>query len=290
LITDVKGVRVGHWTDAQARTGCTAVVLPPGAVASGEVRGGAPGTRDFELLAPTRLVQHVDVVMLSGGSAYGLATCDGAMRWCEEHRRGLRTRRGGIVPIVVGAIIFDLAVGDRRVRPDADAGYAACAAAKRGRFDTGLVGAGTGATIGKLGREGGARAAQPGGLGTDTQRDGELVVSALVVANAAGYLREPSAPPRAWAEPETIIENTTIGVIVTNAALDKVGCHLVAQSGHGGIARAIDPAHTRADGDALVAAATDEVAGDVEHVRAMAAHAVEAAIRQAVASSASVAS
>src|SRR5690349_18383798 len=151
MLTDVAGVKVGHWTDPVAQTGCTAIVLPKNTVASGEVRGGAPGTRDFPTLDPTRTVQHVDVMMLSGGSAFGLATCDGAMRWCEEHKRGLKLPRGGRVPIVTGMIIFDLAVGNGKVRPTADDGYAACAAAKRGRFETGRVGAGTGATMGKFG-------------------------------------------------------------------------------------------------------------------------------------------
>ena len=129
MITEVPGVRVGHWSDQRALTGCTAVVLPAGARASGEVRGGAPATREWELLAPERLVEAVDVVMLSGGSAFGLATCDGAMRWCEEQGRGVETPAGR-VPIVVGAALFDLAVGDSRVRPGADEGYGACGAAR----------------------------------------------------------------------------------------------------------------------------------------------------------------
>lgn len=280
MLTDIKGIKVGHWTDARARTGCTAVVLPAEAIASGEVRGGAPGTREFELLAPGRLVEHVNVVMLSGGSAYGLATCDGAMRWCEKKRLGFKTVRSGVVPIVVGAIIFDLAVGDRRVRPGAEAGFDACASAKRGRFQTGQVGAGTGATIGKIG---GPATTKPGGLGTATERDGDLLVSALVVANAAGHLRGESGATTAWEAAMHPLENTTIGVIATNARLDKVGCHLVAQSGHHGIARAFDPSHTRFDGDALVSVATQEVEADVDRVRYLAAHAVEAAIRSAVA-------
>ncbi len=278
MLTDVKGIKVGHWTDEAARTGCTAVVLPKGAVASGEVRGGAPGTREFDLLAPGRLVEHVDVVMLSGGSAYGLATCDGAVRWCEQHRRGYATGRGGIVPIVVGAIIFDLAVGQAKVRPDAAAGYAACDAAKRGRFETGRVGAGTGATIGKIG---GPKTVKPGGVGTATEWDGDLVVSALVVANAAGHLRDGSGAPTPWAGRTSPLENTTIGVVATNAVLDKTGCHLVSQSGHHGIARAFDPSHTRFDGDALVAVATGGIEADVDRVKFLAAHAVEAAIRNA---------
>lgn len=275
MLTDVAGVRVGHWTDPVAQTGCTAVVLPKHTVASGEVRGGAPGTRDFELLEPTRVVQNVDVVMLSGGSAFGLAACDGAMRWCEEHKRGFPTRVGR-VPIVVGAIIFDLAVGDRRVRPGAEQGYAACAAAKRGKFDVGRIGAGTGATIGKFG----SGPSSPGGLGTATQRHGELVVSALMVVNAAGGLRDGTDPSTDFSE--LPFENTTIGVVVTNANLDKVGCFLTAQAGHHGIARAIEPSHTRSDGDAIVAAATGKLDAELELVRLLAARAVEEAIRNAV--------
>jgi L-aminopeptidase/D-esterase-like protein len=280
MITDVLGIRVGHWTDPVAKTGCTAVILPKNTVASGEVRGGAPGTRDFPSLDPTRTVQHVDVMMLSGGSAFGLATCDGAMRWCEEHRRGLKLPRGGRVPIVVGMIIFDLGVGDSKVRPSAAQGYEACAAAKRGRFEVGRVGAGTGATIGKVG--GNLANRRPGGLGTATVRRGELVVSALMVANSVGFLRDGSPLPAELDVPENAIENTTIGVVATNAALDKTGCFLVSQSGHDGIARAVDPAHTRADGDAIATAATGQVLADAELVRMLAAHAVEEAIRNAV--------
>ena len=277
MITDVAGIRVGHWTDLAARTGCTAIVLPADAVASGEVRGGAPGTREFELLAPGRLVTHVDVVMLSGGSAFGLATCDGAMRWCEEQGLGYETNSGR-VPIVVGAIIFDLAVGDASVRPDAAAGYAACAAASDGAVEAGAVGAGTGATIGKIG---GPDTTRPAGIGMATERDGDLVVSALVVANASGHLRDPSTADTPWAAPIAPLDNTTIGLIATNAVLDKTGCHLTAQSGHHGIARAFDPSHTRFDGDALVAVATAVVEADVDRVRFLAAHAVEAACRRA---------
>jgi L-aminopeptidase/D-esterase-like protein len=280
VLTDVRGVKVGHWTDPVAQTGCTAIILPKDTVVSGEVRGGAPGTRDFPALDPTRTVQHVDVVMLSGGSAFGLATCDGAMRWCEEHHRGLKLPRGGRVPIVVGMIIFDLGVGSATVRPTAFNGYAACAAAKRGRFEVGRVGAGTGATIGKLGGKLADRL--PGGLGTATVKRDHLVVSALMVANGVGYLRDGSPLPKQLDVPENAIENTTVGLVVTNASLDKTGCFLVAQSGHDGIARAMDPAHTRADGDAIAAAATGQVLADAELVRMLAAHAVEQAIRSAV--------
>lgn len=279
MLTDVEGVRVGHWTDPVAETGCTVVLLPDGTVASGEVRGGAPGTRDFALLDPTRMVQHINAVTLGGGSAFGLAACDGVSRWCEEHDVGFETRFGRI-PIVVGAIIFDLSVGDPKIRPTADSGYAAAAAATDGPFATGRVGAGTGATIGKIGTP---DRKEPSGLGTATERDGDVVVSALMVVNAAGYLRGPATTPATWITPELQpIENTTIGVVATNARLDKTGCFLAAQSGHHGLTRAIDPSHTAADGDAIVVCATGMVDAELERVRFMAAHAVEAAIRNAV--------
>src|SRR6059058_2345651 len=144
----IAGVSVGHWTDSGALTGCTAILLPEGATASGEVRGGAPATREFELLAPHRTVENVDAVVLSGGSAFGLAACDGVVRWLEENGRGFPTP-AGLVPIVVGACLFDLAVGDASVRPGPEEGYAACASAGEGDPPTGQVGAGTGATVDK---------------------------------------------------------------------------------------------------------------------------------------------
>ncbi|HEX4540552.1 MAG TPA: P1 family peptidase, partial [Acidimicrobiales bacterium] len=189
MITDLSGVRVGHWSDEKARTGCTVVLLPPGTVASGEVRGGAPGTREWELLAPERLVQHVDAVVLSGGSAFGLAACDGVARWCEERGIGLATPAGP-VPIIVGAVLFDLGVGDSSVRPDADAGYAAAEAATADVVATGAVGAGTGATVSTWrGRD----AAVPAGIGTATERREHLTVSALMAVNAFGDVVPPGS-------------------------------------------------------------------------------------------------
>jgi L-aminopeptidase/D-esterase-like protein len=291
VLTDIGGVRVGHWTDAEARTGCTVVLLPVGTVASGEVRGGAPGTREWALLDPSRLVQRVDAVALCGGSAFGLAAADGVVRWCEERGVGLPTV-GGPVPIVVAAVLFDLAAGDPSVRPGSAEGYAACVAATAGPFATGAVGAGTGATVAKWR---GPDGVQPGGLGTATETgDDGLLVSALIACNAWGEVRGPGTPPaRAatnvppWDEPGGGVTNTTIGVVVTNAKLDKAACYLVAQSGHDGLARALEPVHATVDGDALVAAATGEVdvtpgPAGLEVVRALAARAVEAATRAAV--------
>lgn len=282
MITDVEGVRVGHWTDAAARTGCTVVVLPEGTTASGEVRGGAPGTREFELLRPERLVPAIDAVVLTGGSAFGLAACDGVVGWLEEQGRGFPTRAGR-VPIVVGAVLYDLAVGDPLVRPGPAEGRAACVAAVDGPYDSGLVGAGTGATVNKWRGPEGVR---PGGLGTATERDGELVVSALFAVNAFGDAAEagPRLPVAGVARP-AVGENTTIGVVVTNARLNKTACLLVAQGGHDGLARALEPAHATVDGDAVVACATGSLDAvvSVDRVRILAARATESAIRSALA-------
>lgn len=275
----VDGVRVGHWTEPVARTGCTVVLLPEGTVASGEVRGGAPGTREFELLRPERLVAHIDAVVLTGGSAFGLASCDGVVRWCEEHGRGFVTSAGR-VPIVVGAVLYDLAVGDASVRPGPDEGYAACVAATDGDVELGPVGAGCGATVAKWWGTDVER--RPGGLGGAVERDGELVVAALMAVNAFGDVIGPERGPLPPPAVPVVGENTTIGVVLTNARLDKTACLLVAQGGHDGLARALEPAHATVDGDAVVACATGAVEATVDRVRVLAARAVEAAIRSAV--------
>jgi L-aminopeptidase/D-esterase-like protein len=278
VITEVAGVRVGHWTDAIARTGCTVALFPAGTVASGEVRGGAPGTREWDLLAPERTVGRVDAVVLSGGSAFGLAACDGVVQWCEERGIGHPTSAGP-VPIVVGAVLFDLMVGDPGVRPGPTAGYAACVAASAGIVPMGTVGAGTGATVNKWRGPGALR---PGGIGTAALWSGDVVVGALVAVNAFGGLRDWDPGPRVGVGWPTTVGNTTIGVIATNATLDKIGCLLTAQSGHDGLARALDPVHATVDGDALVAASVGGVEAPADEVRFLAARAVEAAVRSAL--------
>ncbi len=278
MITDIRGVRVGHWTHPEAQTGCTVVLFPEGTTASGEVRGGAPATREFDLLAPERMVDRLDAVLLTGGSAFGLGAADGVMRRCAEEGSGFATGAGP-VPIVVTMALFDLLVGDGSVRPGPVEGYAAAADARGGPVQLGRIGAGAGATIGKWR---GPDHRRPGGLGSATVRDGDLVVSALIAVNAVGDIDDGSEPD--WPPPpaEGVFgagENTTIGVIATNAMLDKVGCLLVAQGGHDALARALVPAHTRGDGDAIVAAATRTVDAVVDHVRFLAVRAVERAIR-----------
>ena len=285
---EVAGVEIGHWADHAARTGCTVIVLPPGTIASGEVRGGAPATREFSLLAPERLVSSVDAVVLSGGSAFGLAAADGVMEALEAEGRGFDTPNGR-VPIVVAMALYDLGVGDASVRPGAAAGRHA-ARNRSAASETGAVGAGTGATVSKwLGPEN----AEPGGLGIATVRREDLVVCAIVALNAAG-----SPPPAGgellheigagsfvqWPERANPFTNTTLGVIVTNAALTKLDCFWVAQGGHDGLARSLVPAHSRSDGDAVVAAATGDlpVDVDVDDVRLMAVAAVVDAVHSAI--------
>ena len=283
----IDGVEVGHWTDSDARTGCTVVVLPETTVASGEVRGGAPATRDFALLEPGRLVGHVDAVVLSGGSAFGLAAADGVVDELEAQGRGFPTT-AGVVPIVVAMALFDLGVGDASVRPDATAGRSAFQA-RTAHVETGSVGAGTGATVGKWR---GPQAVIPGGLGAAAVARDDLVVAAIVAVNGAGDLDDGSLDTvdrvaagtfDIWPEqPVEPFSNTSIGIIVTNAVLDKAACHLLAQGGHDGLARSIVPAHTRSDGDAIVAAATGDVEAVVDHVRLMAVAAVVGAVRSVV--------
>ena len=281
-ITDVPGVRVGHWTDAAARTGCTAVLLPERSRASGEVRGGAAATREWEVLAPGRRVERVDVVILTGGSAFGLAACDGAMRWCEERGRGHPTFAGP-VPIVVGAALFDLLRGDPGVRPGPEAGHAACQAASDRPPDLGAVGAGTGAMVDKWR---GLEHARQAGIGSAAEREGELIVGALLAVNAFGGLLEPGRrrpPASELIVPGGPIEHTTIGVVATNGRFDKPACRLLAESGHVGLARALEPVASTLDGDALVAVSAGAVEAPLEQARILAARAVEAAVHSAVA-------
>lgn len=283
MLTDVGGIRVGHWTDAAARTGCTVVLLPEGSIASGEVRGGAPASRELALLAPERTVGEVHAVVLTGGSTFGLAAADGVLRYCEEHGVGIETPAGR-VPIVPAMALFDLSVGDPSVRPGPEHGYQAASTATSGTIELGLVGAGTGATVSKWLGAGGI----PGGLVSASATASDVVVSALIAVNAVGGIDRDGGEASRFAagiesggRPATLVGNTTIGVIATNARLDKVGCLLVAQSGHDGLARALVPAHTRFDGDAFVVPATGQVDGDLDVVRVLATAVVEQAIREA---------
>lgn len=301
-IVDVAGLSVGHFTDARRPTGCTVVLTPQGATCGVDVRGAAPGTRETELLSPLNAVDKVHAVLLAGGSAFGLDAAGGVMRWLEE--RGAGVPVGPVrVPIVPAAILFDLWLGDARVRPDAAAGYAACAAASRERPAQGSVGAGAGASVGKLY---GIARAMKGGIGTASLRVGGITVGALVAVNALGDVIDPaSGRPVAGARsadgqhllgtlnailagdlpaPFQPGSATTIGVVATDAALNKAQANKVAQMAHDGLARAINPVHTMGDGDTLFALATGETgrAADVTLIGALAAEATARAVLNAV--------
>ena len=299
-ITDVDGIRVGHWTDVEAATGCTVILCEEGAVAGVDVRGPAPGTRETDLLRPGHLVERVHAVLLSGGSAFGLAAADGVMRYLEERGVGFDT---GVarVPIVPAAVLFDLAIGRADVRPDAESGYQACLSADDGPVAEGNVGAGTGATVGKLL---GPRYATKAGLGTASQRIGKgVIVGTIVAVNAVGDVVAPrtgailagarkpvvggflnTAERMKGDLGQTILAmmSTTIGVVATNAQLTKEQANLVAMMAQDGLARAIRPAHTMLDGDTLFALSLGKRKGDVSAIGAAAADVVAQAIVQAV--------
>lgn len=273
-ITDVAGIEVGHFTDPRRPTGCSVVIARGGAVGGVDVRGAAPGTRETDLLDPVNTVGTVHAVLLSGGSAWGLDAAGGVMRWLDGQGIGLEVG-GARVPIVPAAVLFDLHVGNASVRPDAAAGYAACEAASRAAPAEGNVGAGAGATVGKLF---GMAHAMKGGIGTASVTVEGVTVGALVACNALGDVLDPDTGalvagarlPGSRAlrdarrsllrgEPPLAIlagTNTTIGVIATDAPLTKVQARRLAQVGHDGLARAINPVHTLSDGDTLFALGT----------------------------------
>jgi len=276
-ITDVAGIEVGHFTETRRPTGCTVIMAREGAVAGVDVRGAAPGTRETDLLSPGNLVQQVHAVMLAGGSAWGLASAEGAMRWMEERGIGMDVRFGTL-PIVPAAVLFDLPMGDARIRPDAAAGYAACDAASNAAPAEGNVGAGSGALVGKLF---GVHRAMKGGIGTASVTVGGVTVGALIAVNALGdVIDHDTAQPVAGARtedgtalldtrrallrgelPKPLLAgtNTTLGVVATDAVLTKVQANRLANVAHDGLARAINPVHTMSDGDTLFALATGRV-------------------------------
>ncbi|MFN2521188.1 MAG: P1 family peptidase [Candidatus Limnocylindria bacterium] len=247
------GVRVGHWTDAVGRTGCTVILPDEPAVGAVDVRGGAPGTRETEVVRLGTLGDQVHAVLLTGGSAFGLDAAGGVMRWLEERGRGFAV--GPVrVPIVPAAVIFDLLNGDPKARPDAAAAYAACDAATADP-EEGLVGAGTGATVAKLrGRD----AARPGGFGVASASAGDFTVCAMLVANAVGGIYDDETgewvaplPVEGTGPPPPVGASTTIGAVITDAALTKAQAYRIAVAAHDGIARAVRPAHTERDGDTI---------------------------------------
>jgi len=309
-ITDVPGIEVGHAQDDAALTGCTVLICRKGAVAGVDVRGSAPGTRETDLLNPINLVEKVHAVLLAGGSAFGLDAAAGIMHYLEEQKIGFNA---GIakVPIVPGAILFDLAIGNKNVRPDAEMGYNACLSASSAPCKEGNVGAGAGASVGKMF---GMTLATKSGLGSASIRIGGLVVGAIVAVNAFGDIINPDngeilaglrsgkfgplhvGSKNYFADTLAMLKkpfgravlgfasrtNTVIGAVATNARLTKSEATKVAQMAHDGLARAVRPAHTMLDGDTLFALSTGNRKSDVTSIGAFAAEAMTQAILRAV--------
>jgi len=301
--------KVGHFTDPRRPTGCTAILFENGAVAGVDVRGAAPGTRETDLLNPVNTVQQIHAIMLSGGSAFGLDTATGAMRFLEE--KGVGFKLGSqTIPIVPAAILYDLNIGDGRIRPDAAAGYAACKAATAGPIAEGSVGAGAGATIGKLF---GPKSMMKGGLGTASTAIGDtgITVRAIVAVNAVGDVIDPATgriiagarKPDGSGFLDTMAQlrqgrtgpspsgrATTVGVVITNAAFEKVQMTKIAQMAHDGLARTINPVHTPMDGDTLFAASTGSMKSTLDHgvVGAVAAEVTAQAVIRAIKEATSV--
>jgi L-aminopeptidase/D-esterase-like protein len=297
-LCDVPGVLVGHATDHEGLTGCTVVLFEEPAVVSVDVRGSSPGTRETDRLGPTGTLRRTHALLLTGGSAFGLAAAEGVVRFLEEKGVGLDVGVARI-PLVSAAVLFDLVVGSPAVRPDAGMGYEAAASAKSWEFPQGSVGAGTGATVGKvLGME----RSMKGGLGSaSVGLDGGIVVAALAAVNAFGDIRDPRsgemlAGPRL--EDGTIgdtvellpeassrlrwTENTTLGIVATNAGLSKSGANKVAQMAHHGLARVVHPVHTSVDGDVVFAASVGAIDAATDIVGAWGARVMQEAILHAI--------
>lgn len=299
-IKELEGIYIGHAQDLEGGTGCTAIYCPEGAVAGVDVRGGGPATRETDLLDPVNMIEKVHCIMLNGGSAYGLAAAEGAMAYLEKHGIGFDVGVGK-VPIVPSACLFDLVAGDPLCRPDKEMGYQALKNAEKNDPQQGIVGAGTGATVGKLCGPG---RAMKSGVGIHTEQYGDLKVGAVVAVNALGDVFDPethlpvagllneektalvstSAAIKAMAEVRfnAFQGNTTLGCIVTNAVLTKAQAKKVAMMAHNGYARAICPVHTSADGDTIFTMATGVVQAQIDAVGVIAAEVMAKAIANAV--------
>ncbi|MBM3173010.1 MAG: P1 family peptidase [Chloroflexi bacterium] len=299
-ITDVAGIKVGHYTDTKSVTGCTVILCENGAVGGVDVRGSAPGTRETDLLRPTNLVERIHAILLSGGSAYGLDAAGGVMRYLEERGYGYDTLVAK-VPIVPAAVIFDLNVGDHTVRPGFEEGYKACLVATDEAIQEGSVGAGTGATVGKIL---GIEKAIKSGLGTDSRIIADnIVVAALVVVNAVGdvvdYKNGKTIAGRGNEQNKGFLStlnllvqmcgwqgwtttNTTLGVVATNASLNKEQANKLAQMAQDGFARAINPSHMMHDGDTVFALSLGDKTCDINILGSVAADVVSHAIARAV--------
>ncbi len=298
-ITDVKGLKVGHSQSQEGMTGCTVIICEKGATGGVDVRGGAPGTRETDLFKAEKMVDKVHAVVLSGGSAFGLEAASGAMKYLEENDIGFDV---GVtkVPIVASAVIFDLNIGDYRIRPDFEMGYNACKNANTEENLQGNIGCGMGATVGKIL---GPQNAMKSGLGSASIKVGDLVVSAMVAVNSFGDIYDFTNNKQLAGVYDydnnkllnTIdimkkmnrdlgfnVKNTTIGLIATNAVLTKAGANKISQMAHNGYARSINPIHTMLDGDTIFTMATNEIEADMSLIGTLAAEVMSMAITNGV--------
>jgi L-aminopeptidase/D-esterase-like protein len=298
--TKIEGLEVGHAQNLDAATGCTVVLCKNGATTGVDVRGGAPGTRETDLLNPVNMVQKIHAIMLSGGSAFGLDAAAGIMQYLDEKKIGFNVGVT-VVPIVCGAVLFDLTIGDFKIRPDKDMGYLACLNANNKECPQGNVGAGVGATVGKIM---GTERAMKSGIGSYALEIGDLNIGALVAVNCLGDVIDPEtgeklAGPlnndmhtladteeimiRAYAEKKNLFSgNTTIGVIATNASLDKAQATKLASMAQNGYARTMRPAHTMFDGDTIFAMSTGGISADLSVVGLLASRVMERAVIAAI--------
>ncbi len=289
--------KIGHYTNSDSATGCTVILPPDDVVASASVRGASPGTRELELLSPKRKISSIQALLLTGGSAFGLNAAQGVVEYLEERNIGYKTHYG-IVPIVPAAVIFDLNIGDAKVRPTAADARLAAENAKYNNRMMGNIGAGTGATVGKWN---GIERAMKGGLGISEITHGALKVAVVAVVNAVGDVIDKNGkilagaidvnnrfiandnPHIRWGKPDVgLVENTVLCAVMTNAAVSKQQAHYLADRAHNGIARRIDPAHTSYDGDVTFVLAKPEKDADIDVISSMTVEAVEIAILEAV--------
>ena len=297
--TEIEGIKVGHMQDEEAATGCSVVICENGAYGGVDVRGGSPATRETDLLDPVNMVQQIHAVVLSGGSAFGLDSCSGVMKYLEENDIGFDVQVAK-VPIVCGACLFDLVIGNPKVRPDLEMGYKAAESANKADCPNGNVGAGCGATVGKyLGPE----FAMKGGLGTYALQVGDLQVGAIVAVNCMGDVVDPEENNEIIAgmrkdnkfmniekvmmenyddKTNLFSGNTTIGVVVTNGKFNKSEMNKIASMAHNGYARTMRPAHSIYDGDTIFTMSTGEVEADISTVGMMAANVMAKAVVNAV--------
>lgn len=297
-LTDIKGVKVGQYENQEAATGCSVVIVENGATAGVDVRGGGPATRETDLLNPINMVQQIHAVMLSGGSAFGLDAASGAMQYLEEHGVGFDMSVAR-VPIVCGASLFDLSVGNSHIRPDKEMGYKACQDSENDLIKEGNYGAGCGASVGKLL---GFEHAMKGGIGTYGVQVGNIQVAGIVAVNACGnvidyqtqeILAGVNIDKKCVSASQIILDqmdqlrklpdgNTTIGCIVTNVKLTKAQCTKIAEISHNGYAKSIDPVHTMSDGDTIFVLSTNEVDGMVDAVGILAVEVISKCIQRAI--------